>query len=205
MGCCSATNDSKTAWLSDCLTPITLEDVAQSDIAVAYFVAGYIGRSIAWRRKCSACKEILVASNDGSPLQVCVPDEHKPVFEMVNRGEQSIPSIFCFTFTALAEQYYKAIVADKMKLQRMLAQPNQLRVFVPATTIAVRSTATLRCLLDVTCSAEHQNFKLLVETAFNCLVKYQLKRLNSRPMADEPSKKMLRKVRKLTTKDADLS
>ena len=123
---CSAINDSETAWLSDFLTSITLDDVAQSDSAVAYFVAGYIGRSIARRRKCSACKEDLVASNDGPPLQDCVPDEHKSVFEMADRGGLSSPSAFCFTVTAIAAHYYTAIAADTMKLQRLLAQPTNV-------------------------------------------------------------------------------
>ena len=129
-----------------------------------------------------------------------MPDESKSLFEIANRGGLSTPSEFCFTVTVLSAQYYTAIAADELKLQKLLAQPNQRSVFVLATSVTVSASASLRCLLDIKCSSNHENFKLLVQTAFNCFVKNKLKRLNSRPVADEPPAKVLRKVRKLTSK-----
>ena len=197
---CNSNLDSEISWLSDFLTPIGLDDISQSNSAVAYFVAGYIGRSTARRRKCTACKEILVMSNDTPPLIDSVPDEDKSLFEIVNRGGLSTSFEFSFTVTVLSAQYYTAIAADELKLQKLLAKPNQHSVFVHATSVAVFAPASLRCLLDIKCSSNHENSKLLVQTAFNCFVKNILKRLNSRPMADEPPAKVLRKVRKLTSK-----
>jgi len=194
--------ESTPTWLSDFLAPINLDDVSQSDAAVAYFVAGYIGRSVVRRRKCGSCKAILIESTDAPPLDDCVPEEHRSVFEMANRGGLSTPSEICFTITALTAQYYTVITRDEAKLHKLLTQPNQRKVFVKATSVAISSSASLQCLLNVKCASNHQNFELIVQTAFNCFAKNQLKRLNSRPMAEEPPAKVLRKVRKLTSKAA---
>ena len=50
----------------------------------------------------------------------------------------------------------------------------------------------------VNCSAGHSNFTWIVESAFNCLAKNELKRFNDRK--SDPPAKMSRTVKKLSRK-----
>ena len=43
-----------------------LQEMCESDANVTFFVSGYIGRSIGHRRKCAACKDILLVNCDFS-------------------------------------------------------------------------------------------------------------------------------------------
>ena len=177
-----------------------MDNFSQSDAAVTYFVAGYIGRCIVKRRKCSACKEILIMSDESPSLQDCLPEEYKSLFEMANRRGLSAPSEYCFTITNLATQYYSTIAADEEKLHQLYALPNQRSAFVTAVTVAVAALPAMHCLSEVKCFADHLNFDLILQTAFNCFSKNLLKRFNSRPAVNAPTAKVLRKVRKLTSK-----
>ena len=64
-------------WLNDVFTGISLNNVTCSDANIAYYASGYVGKSISCQRKCSSCKELLVASDDFFSIHHYLPDEYK--------------------------------------------------------------------------------------------------------------------------------
>lgn len=73
------------SWLENFMTNVTLEDLSENDASVTFFVAGYIGRSLARRRKCSSCKTQLVqAVNESSPIINSIPEQYKHLFKISN-------------------------------------------------------------------------------------------------------------------------
>ena len=55
-------------WLYEFLSAATVDDLPDTDVAVAYFGSGYIGRSVGALRKCAAYKEILVSNDCASDI-----------------------------------------------------------------------------------------------------------------------------------------
>ena len=77
---------------------------------------------------------------------------------------------------------------------------NQRSIFLSAVRSVINSGQISSDVLNVSCDMQHINFDLIVQTAFNCFAKNELKRLNASRMAEEPPAKQLRKIRKLTSK-----
>ena len=101
------------SWLIDFLAAIDLDDLSEVDTNVIYFVSGYIGRSICSRRRCSACKNLLIANEEVPQLNKSVPEEHAQLFKMADRGGLGAPTEFCFATTCIAVQHYTAIMVDE--------------------------------------------------------------------------------------------
>ena len=59
----SESSDEEYLWLIDFFSTVCMDDIPESDAAVCYFVSDYIARSVARRRRCSCCKNMLVESN----------------------------------------------------------------------------------------------------------------------------------------------
>lgn len=78
--------------------------------------------------------------------------------------------------------------------------PNARIAFVKATAAAACSYYLPSGLTAIACSSNHNNFNMIVQSAFNCFAKNELKRLNCQAMPEEPPAKVMRKVRKLTSK-----
>ena len=70
----------------DFLLSINIEDISENNANVAFYVSGYIARSITRRRKCSHCKAMLMKSEDAPPLPLCQSKDHAKLFEMASRG-----------------------------------------------------------------------------------------------------------------------
>ena len=63
---------------------LALDNLPIDDANIISFVSGYIGRSISRRRKCSACKKLLVGNE---PCNIdFIPDENKQLFLQVDRS-----------------------------------------------------------------------------------------------------------------------
>lgn len=119
---------------------------------------------------------------------------------MTDRGGLAEPTELCFAVTALAVKYF-TIISDSIDMKKkLLCCQNQRFVFVKAAHDVVYSSRLMRPLLNTYCASGHANFNLIVETAFNCFAKNELKRINSKPSLAEPPTKNLRKIRKLTSK-----
>ena len=55
-------------WLEVIFSNVTLEDISQADVAICYYVSGYIARRIDKQRKCTSCKKLLISSNTSSEV-----------------------------------------------------------------------------------------------------------------------------------------
>ena len=157
---------------------VSLQDLSENDANVTFFVSGYIARSVSCRRKCSDCKRLLVASGDVPELPTCVPPEHARLFEIADRGGLSMPTAFCFAVTALAVQFCSALMSNDIIRGTLLSLSNQRSCFVSSVS-EVAASGVHKSLLQEKCSASHCNFKKIVETAFNCFAKNELKRFNA--------------------------
>ena len=182
------------SWLIEYLSIVSLDDLSETDANIVVFVSGYFGRSVSRSRSCFSCKQLLVASEDTLQIQDCVPEEHRKLFDIANRGGLSMPTEICFTVTSLAVQCCNAIEADESIKKRLLAMNNQRGGFLHAVSCVAKQSNFIRVLLDIKCSVGHRNFDSIIKCAFNCLAKNELKRLNA-PKLEVPAK-MSRTVRK---------
>ena len=190
------------SWLENFLTAVSLEDISDTDLNVTYFVSGFIGRSISHRRRCSACKEILVQSGKQPELDVMKPEEHRQLFAIADRGGLAAPTEFCFAVTALSVQFYSAIAADISIKHKLFASKNQRYDFTIAIMNVMQAHSNFKNLVHQKCSAGHQNFEMIVKSTFNCFAINEMKRLNVSQDAP-PTLSCNRKIRKLTSKGSD--
>ena len=187
-------------WLYDFFVGNEVGDLNQLSIVdgnVIYFVSGYIARSICRRRKCVACQvQLLAAVQKEERIEEFIPDEYKALFDDANRGGLSAPTELCFATTALAVQAYNAISTDDETKMKLLTGNEHRAVFAKALHRLASSTSA--AVLNQQCSQQHENFDSVVQAAFNCFAKNELKRLNCKK-ADPPAK-MQRTARKLNSR-----
>ena len=70
--------------------------MCESDANVTFFVSGYIGRSVGRRRKCKACKDILLVDHDNEIfLSDYVPQDYMKLFDDADRGSLAVSTEFC--------------------------------------------------------------------------------------------------------------
>ena len=189
-------------WLQEYLAEVIL-DQDDSDISVVFFVSGYIARSISRRRKCDGCKELLIKSDDCPSIQTFVEgegDRIKSLLELADRGGLAVPTDYCFVICLMATQAYEKIVSNDATKKKFMAQKNHRGVFIKALRTLAQSSEIYNGAISQTCSKMHNNFSLILQTAFNCFAKNELKRLNN-CIIDAPAK-MQRIVRKLTAKSS---
>jgi len=118
----STSSDNDNMWLVEYLLAVaSLDEMPQSDAAVTYYVSGYIGRSISRRRKCTACTEMLVNSVNVPDIHENVPEQHRELFEMVDRGSLSEPTELCYAVTALAVQCYTVIAGNDVIMKKLMS------------------------------------------------------------------------------------
>jgi len=110
------------------------------------------------------------------------------LFDDANRGGLAAPTELCYSITALAVQSYNAVSSDSEAKMRLLTVNNQRPVFARALLLLASTNSV--ALLNQQCSNKHDNFDLVVQAAFNCFAKNELKRLNCQKA--EPPAKMQR-------------
>ena len=106
------------------VTGIDVDDLDEGESATVYYVAGYVGRSIARRNKCDECKEVLIRDEPSSP------EDMTQIFDDVNRGGLSSPSELCHAICLLSLLYFKQCQSTDNNLKKLLSQTNQMDVFV---------------------------------------------------------------------------
>ena len=90
------------------------------------------------------------------------------------------------------------ITSDKFIKQKILSHINSRTLFVASVLGLFDSSDTLCSMVHQKCAKNHKNFEMIVESAFNCFAKNELKHLNvSQP---EPPSKMTCTVQKLNSK-----
>ena len=131
------------AWFQLFLSAVSLalDDLPSDDANIIFLVSGYIGRSISRRRKCFACRKLLVNSNESCNIDVSIPDENKQLglFLQVNRGGLYAPTEFIYAVTDLSVQFYTAISVDTTIKHKLFALSNQLAGFTLATTNVLKA------------------------------------------------------------------
>ena len=180
-------------WLITFFGEVAVDDLSENDANIAFYVSGYIARSIC--RSCTSCKALLVKSDEPPVLPLCDAEDHIRLFETANRSGLAQPTEFCFAATTLAVQYYLSLLSCDEAKSKLFACQNQRSAFVQAILTVAHKSA-----LNQICTLGHYNFVLIVQTAFYCFAKNELKRLNA-PKRDDPGP-MSRKVRKFTNKSA---
>ena len=146
------------SWLATFLAEIRVDELSDADCNITHFVSGYIGRNVSRRRRCIPCKHLLIQDHDAPQVQDCVPEEHKKIFEMANRGGLSVPTEVCFAVTALAVQCYTVMERDQSIKARLFKTNNQRSVFVCAVATLAEQSGFYADIASVKCSVGHNNF-----------------------------------------------
>jgi len=188
-------------WLQEYLADINLDETSESDYSIIFFVSGYIARSVSRRRKCEECKNMLVKKDDCSSIHSFVEDEQtRSLLELADRGGLSVPTDYCCIVCSLATKAYETIMSNDVAKKKFMACNNHRGIFIKGVCSFAESSDIHEAALVKTCSNMHNNFKLILQIAFNCFAKNELKRLNECTI-DAPEK-MTRTVRKLTAKSS---
>ena len=195
---CSASNKEPEdiSWLKSWATELKICEIDEDDASVTYYVAGYVGRSISRRRKCSSCRNMLV-ERDYLPSSI-VSDNRDALVAMADRGGLSAPKQYCFAICAFGVQIYKAISGNDGVRKQFLCLKNQQTVFVSLLVELATESSEHVILTQQECEEGHCNFSLILQSLFNCFAKNELKRIN-RCEIEAPAK-MSRGLRKLSSK-----
>ena len=124
------------------------------------------------------------------------------LLKLTDRGGLAIPTDYCFAVCSMAVQAYDSIISDEVLKQKLMKFSNQCYAFVQIQSNVVKFSEVFSTAKYLSCQM-HVNFKLILQTAFNCFAKNDLKRLNQ-CQVDAPTK-MSRSVRKLTAKSFENS
>ena len=123
------------------------------------------------------------------------------LLKITDRGGLAVPTYYCFAVCSMAVQAYDSIISDEVLKQKLMKFSNQRYAFVQILSNVAEFSEVLSAAKYLSCGQMHVNFKLFLQTAFNCFAKNDLKRLNQ-CQVDAPSK-MSRSVRKLTAKSSE--
>ena len=148
-----------------------------NDAAVTYYVAGYIGRCISRRRKCSSCKNQLIET-EHIPTLSNISEAKDVLLALADHSGLSAPKQYCFALCALGVQVYNQICQDDNIRQQFLCLNNQQATFVDILTQIVQGKTGHAFLVDQLCENGHCNFVPIVQSLFNCFAKNELKRIN---------------------------
>ena len=184
-------------WLSDflCSELLDLDSLSETDANVIFYVAGYIGRSVACHFKCRDCKVILVTDSVIDSFfgpETVIPSCSKALFEMANRGGLAEPSDLCFMICAFGYLAYNHIFEHARIKSRFLLEKCQRSIFVKAV------CEFLKCIDDthvsMRCVVNHSIIEPVLIRLYNCLAKNELKRMN---VKEDLTATTSRKCRKL--------
>ena len=154
-------------WLEVIFSNVTLEDISQADVAICYYVSGYIARRIDNQRKCTSCKKSLISSKLFRSYRKSIRRASKAV-QNGKPWRICRASAFCFATTVFAMQFFNALASNAKNMKRLLTLNNARAVFTNAST-AVMNASRFCDLTDIKCSSDHTNFKFIVRTVLIAL------------------------------------
>ena len=96
-------------------------------------------QSISLRRKCSACKKLLLNGNKPCSINDSILNENKHLFLQVDRGGLYACAEFTYAVTTLSVQFHTAINADTTVKRVLFASSNQRADFTLATTNVLKA------------------------------------------------------------------
>ena len=148
-------------WLKDWVMQAQVSEISGDDAAVTYYVTGYIGRPISRRRKCTACKDLLIDPKN-IPSIGDVSEVKDLRLAMADCDGLSAPKQYCFAICALGVQIYSQLSSNESIQQQFLCLNNQQVAFVSVLTEVVKqNTDQHEFLLNQTCNEGHCNFKAI--------------------------------------------
>ena len=119
---CEKLSQESYQWVVDIISPISLEDIPESDAASELLCKWLYRTADQQPKKCIACKDLLLASCD--PLHLADFVEDKKLFDIADRGGLSKPCEFCYVVTSLAFAYFSTVASDELQLKRLLCAQN---------------------------------------------------------------------------------
>ena len=123
--------------MKDWSAQVEIDEFNDDDAAVTYYVAGYIGRCISRRRKCSSFKDQLVETAH-IPTLSDVSEAKNVLLALADRSCLSAPKQNCFAICALEVQVYNQIRQDDNIRQQFLCLNNQRATFIDILTQIVQ-------------------------------------------------------------------
>ena len=190
-------------WLAESLCDLSLDNLDTDNIPIVYRVAGYVGRTVSRRRRCSFCHELLLVSTPTSSncsIKQCFSDHRvqsaQDLFNQVNRGGLSHPQECLLVLCAIAFHYMQLIECDSNIYRKFMCSSSQRLMFVRVVVDKI-SSSTLSCLSELKCSQEYCVAPNILFCIFNCFSKSSLKRLNETDATSNKCNVSTRKVKKL--------
>lgn len=150
--------EERAAQLADTLQNEIYPEFENEDQNIIFYIAGYLGRSLVRRLKCSNCK-MLYARDKSLPLIFEEPITNNDralqaaFFAQVNRGGLTPPSDLLFAFSLAVFNYFKVVRDDKKAFAFLMSSKNQREVF--ATSFVKRLEDNSMCLFDTSCDSNH--------------------------------------------------
>ena len=111
-------------WLEVIFSNVTLEDISQADVAICYYVSGYIARRIDNQRQCTSCKKSLISSNTSSEVTESLFEEALKAVQNGKPWQTCRASAFCFATTVFAMQFFNALASNAKNMKMLLTLNN---------------------------------------------------------------------------------
>ena len=162
-------------WLSSRLSELSLENFDTDSLPIVYRVAGYVGRSVARRRRCLHCHELLLLRDESSVSSFsreCLQNAHD-FFNYVNRGGFFHPQECLLALCATAFYFMQEIENDIDLYRKFVCTSTQRVMFVKAIMSKI-AVSSLSCLYDLKCKFEHCVTPNILFCIFNCFSKSSL-------------------------------
>ena len=126
-----------------------------------------------------------------------VLQDYMKLLDDADCGSLAVSTKVCFALRAIAVLGCNAILSDDTIKKRLLSSSNQCLIFV-FSILKVIAFSDYKDLLNQKCAKNHCNVEFILQTAYNCFAKDELKRLNLR--SGDPSAKMARNMQRLSSK-----
>ena len=161
-----------------------IEDIAQEESNVIFYVAGYIGRSISRANKCESCKTLLLENKE---IDVQRGSETKnpalrQLLELADRGGLAAPTELTYFTCAFAYVVFSQTMASCDIGKQFLSCKIHNAIFVTtvACVIGTRYSDTgMTSIASTSCDNSQLLFERILYQMFNCFMKNVLKNLNA--------------------------
>ena len=178
-------------WLASQLSIPEECDLTAISSDLVYYVAGSIGRSVGWVKKCTDCNTLLVDRHIDTMVELicdeeCAATRHclhtveekDGLLDLVNRSGLAHPTNYCYAVCKTIFLLYTDIKEnDKLHTEFLLKQHN-CEIFVRACEDKCNEIYDLSCLTKTKCLKGHAVFLLIARKMFNTFLHNILKRLN---------------------------
>ena len=120
---------------------LLLETFAQTDdpqldadaMAVIFYIAGYIGRSVSRMHKCEYCKCLLIQdqeiTEDSSEIQLMDETSKNRLFQLADKGGLAAPTEFCILLCIYIYYYLDLLQNNSTCWNYFLSLPNHSKAF----------------------------------------------------------------------------